>query len=102
MPCWETAKRPSATDATTSQPSRWTSPCLWKKFESCWMGIRSPMKTEQAPTASGRVLIVDDNEANRDILGRRLSCHGYQTTLVSSGQEALVRIAGQPFDLVLL
>jgi len=60
------------------------------------------MATERATPATVRLLIVDDNEANRDLLGRRLSRQGYQTTLVSSGREALEQIAGNSFDLVLL
>src|SRR4051812_2652369 len=60
------------------------------------------METEQRASVSGRLLIVDDNESNRDLLGRRLSHHGYQTTLVSSGREALKQIAENSFDLILL
>ena len=53
-------------------------------------------------TGSGRLLIVDDSDSNRDMLGRRLARHGYETTLVSSGHAALEQIAENSFDLVLL
>lgn len=53
-------------------------------------------------TLGGRILIVDDNELNRDMLARRLAKRGYETTMAESGEEALSRIAEEQFDLVLL
>src|SRR4249919_3793107 len=60
------------------------------------------MNSDPITAASGRLLIVDDHEANRDLLGRRLARQGFHTTLVSSGREALDLIATKPFDLILL
>src|ERR1044072_3148393 len=60
------------------------------------------MEAETAVSSSGSLLIVDDNEANRDLLSRRLSRQGYRTTIVSSGPAALKQIAEHPYDLVLL
>jgi signal transduction histidine kinase len=51
---------------------------------------------------SGSLLIVDDEELNRDGLARRLRRHGYQVAVASSGQEALELLGGRRFDLVLL
>lgn len=48
------------------------------------------------------VLVVDDNEANRDLLRRRLKRQGYQVTVAEDGFRALELIREQPFDLVLL
>lgn len=48
------------------------------------------------------LLVVDDDELNRDMLSRRLELHGFQTTLASSGHDALDRIRTTPFDAVLL
>ena len=48
------------------------------------------------------LLIVDDNEDNRDMLSRRLNRHGYGVVVAEDGQAALDRIADQPVDLVLL
>ena len=53
-------------------------------------------------TQGGRILIVDDNELNRDMLARRLAKRGYDTTMAESGEEALSRVAVEEFDLVLL
>ena len=51
---------------------------------------------------SGSILVVDDNEFNRDVLQRRLARHGYAITQATGGEEALALIATQRFDLVLL
>src|SRR6266853_2100816 len=53
-------------------------------------------------SSSSRILIVDDNELNRDILVRRLTRQGYKTTTAVGGDAALILIGEQPFDLVLL
>ena len=36
-----------------------------------------------------RILIVDDNEMNRDILVTRLATQGYELTQAADGEEAL-------------
>ena len=51
---------------------------------------------------SGLLLIVDDNEDNRDVLARRLEKQGHWAVTASSGPEALTALTEQPFDLVLL
>ena len=48
------------------------------------------------------LLIVDDIEANRDLLSRRLEDRGYRVTLAENGQQALELLAEHEFDLVLL
>ena len=50
--------------------------------------------------ASERILIVDDEEGMRRLLGRVLSREGYETTTVASGAEALQHVARERFDLV--
>jgi adenylate cyclase len=49
-----------------------------------------------------RILIVDDNETNRDILVTRLATHGYELTQAADGEEALVAARQQLPDLILL
>jgi len=49
-----------------------------------------------------RLLVVDDNELNRDMLSRRLGSRGYAVELAEDGERALARLQGQAFDLVLL
>jgi class 3 adenylate cyclase len=48
------------------------------------------------------ILLVDDNEMNRDMLGRRLRRSQFRVEEVASGREALERIAQERFDLILL
>jgi PAS domain S-box-containing protein len=55
--------------------------------------------TRAAPV---RVLLVDDEEMNCDMLSRRLTRQGYETVVARSGAEALERLAERSFHLVLL
>ncbi|HEY7075910.1 MAG TPA: response regulator [Solirubrobacteraceae bacterium] len=50
----------------------------------------------------GRLLLVDDLPQNLRLLEAVLVPRGHAVTSVSSGREALERLAGEPFDLVLL
>lgn len=49
-----------------------------------------------------RVLIVDDNEMNRDMLARRLERKGYQVSVAASAHELMERIKKDSIELVLL
>ena len=48
------------------------------------------------------ILIADDNEANRDILARRLEVHGYNLIMASDGEQALAAARSMLPDLILL
>jgi diguanylate cyclase (GGDEF)-like protein/PAS domain S-box-containing protein len=50
----------------------------------------------------GSLIIVDDNQMNRDALSRRLERKGYTVQVAEDGQRALALISQHPFDLVLL
>jgi DNA-binding response OmpR family regulator len=49
-----------------------------------------------------RLLIVDDNEMNRDMLARRLARKGYVIGLAGNAKELLERVKQDAVDLVLL
>ena len=49
-----------------------------------------------------RLLVVDDNQGNRDMLSRRLRHEGYTVETAENGRNALEVIQSQPVDLVLL
>ena len=49
-----------------------------------------------------RILVVDDNATNRDILTTRLQAHGYETLQAADGQEALASVKQNRPDLILL
>src|SRR5438132_7489774 len=49
-----------------------------------------------------RILVVDDNATNRDILTTRLKAHGYETLQAADGEEALAAVQEHRPDLILL
>lgn len=51
---------------------------------------------------SALILVVDDNEMNRDMLSRRLERQGYKSMVAEDGVHALELLPQHPFDLVLL
>jgi diguanylate cyclase (GGDEF)-like protein/PAS domain S-box-containing protein len=53
-------------------------------------------------TRRASLLVVDDNELNRDALSRRLGQRGYDVTVAKDGHEALAVVGERRFDLVLL
>jgi two-component system, cell cycle response regulator len=53
------------------------------------------------PGPPKQILVVEDNDANRAMLCRRLNKHGYATTEAADGQEALDAVRSRRFDLVL-
>ena len=57
---------------------------------------------KKASLGQSAVLVVDDNEINRDVLSRRLERQGYAVAVAEDGHQALEMLATQRFDLVLL
>jgi phosphoserine phosphatase RsbU/P len=51
---------------------------------------------------SAHLLIVDDNEMNRDMLSRRVQRQGFRVAMAENGRQALDLLADTPFDLLLL
>lgn len=49
-----------------------------------------------------KILLVEDNEMNRDMLSRRLERRGFSVTCAVDGQEALVQAAALRPDLILM
>ena len=54
------------------------------------------------PALVGRILVVDDNAAMRDLVSRRLIRDGHDVTVCSGGRAALKLASRQVFDLMLL
>lgn len=61
-----------------------------------------PVSPPRAALGPGAVLVVDDNEANRDLLCRRLEREGLTPTPAADGDSALAALTSGRFDLVLL
>jgi CheY-like chemotaxis protein len=49
-----------------------------------------------------KVLIVEDNEMNRDMLARRLGRKGYQVSMAVDGQQGVLMARAEMPDLILL
>ena len=48
------------------------------------------------------ILLVEDNEMNRDMLSRRLERKGYAVLIAVDGQQAVDMAASTPHDLILM
>ena len=68
--------------------------------------VPSPPSKPAPATASaegaGRILVVEDNAANRDLLRRRLERESHQVSEAANGVEALAMLAAADYDLMLL
>ena len=60
------------------------------------------MAREREPRPPARILIVDDNEDNVDLLQARLESWGYQTCTAGDGEAALASVEASAPDLILL
>ena len=49
-----------------------------------------------------RVLLVEDNEMNRDMLSRRLQKRGFDVTIAVDGREGIDKALAEPYDLILM
>jgi sigma-B regulation protein RsbU (phosphoserine phosphatase) len=66
-------------------------------------GSRPPIVTADEPAAvPGHILVVDDNEGNRDVLARQLVRQGHTVVCAENGRAALELLRAAPVDLVLL
>jgi len=52
--------------------------------------------------APGKLLVVDDESTNREVLSRRLTRQGHTVVTAKNGSDALAVMREKPFDLVLL
>ncbi len=59
-------------------------------------------EADLAAVRPSRILVVDDNASNRDLLSRRLQRQGHTVLLAEDGARALVIVKNETLDLVLL
>ncbi len=64
--------------------------------------VKMAMNSGSTQQNLGKVLIVDDNQVNSTMLSDYLSYKGFQTVILSSGQEALTRISEINPNVVLM
>jgi adenylate cyclase len=64
--------------------------------------VHAPNYNSKKSTASGTILIVDDQAQSREIIRRQLEKHSHQVIEASSGKEMLSLLEHQEVDLILL
>jgi len=68
----------------------------------------SPARSGEQPSAPleaafrANVLLVEDNPVNQDVTREMLEAMGFQADIAASGREALQKLAGNSYDLVLM
>jgi DNA-binding response OmpR family regulator len=81
-------------------------PFVKSRISSCLRSASVKVATDrngtQSRTQEHRLLIVDDNAMNRDMLARRLEREGYHITTADGGRRALGLVGEEDFDLILL
>ncbi|GFE56583.1 hybrid sensor histidine kinase/response regulator [Geobacter sp. AOG1] len=63
-------------------------------------GFRGAFAEQEAARVRGRILVVDDSITTRTMERSILVSHGYQVEVAVSGEDALEKVAGVQFDLV--
>ena len=74
--------------------------CLTKPVD--WPKLELLLNRLTGPARSGRVLVVEDDDANAELLGRLLKNGGWEVERAIHGRDALERIAAAPPGLILL
>lgn len=64
--------------------------------------IHLPLELGSVAADSGKILIIDDNSMNRDLLRQWLERRGYSVDEASGGRQGLEYIQEQAYDLVML
>jgi serine phosphatase RsbU (regulator of sigma subunit) len=82
--------------------SDWLDPSTGAAVPAGGAHVASGTPSVRAAGEPARVLVVDDNEMNRDLLARRLQREGHQVELAVDGVDALAKLNAGAFDLVLL
>jgi CheY-like chemotaxis protein len=71
-------------------------------FASVEEGASVSLSADASPMGGLRILVVDDNPANRELATLLLQSQGAEVTTAENGGAALGRLSAQPFDAVLL
>ncbi len=62
----------------------------------------APVPGDLPPAGKRRILVVEDNPVNQLVVSRVLEAAGYEVALAGNGREALERLQGTEWDLVLM
>ncbi len=72
-----------------------------QEVQTCVHSLNRDGDGKQA-AKDGNILVVDDNETNRDLLSRQIEGQGYAVATAANGQQALQMIETGRYDLILL
>jgi signal transduction histidine kinase/ActR/RegA family two-component response regulator len=98
---WGVMSRLGGQLSASSQPGEGTSFALWFPLAAP-MSRREPVAPRPLPRTRRRILLVDDEADNLDVLREVLELEGHEVATARSGPEALARVdSGERFDLVL-
>ena len=75
---------------------------LHRDAEPAPLTRRPRANTADPCNETGAILIVDDDDCNRDLLSRLLRREGHTVACAANARQAMTRIASQLFDLILL
>jgi class 3 adenylate cyclase/signal transduction histidine kinase len=64
--------------------------------------IQPAMSRSREPLRSGRILVIDDAVANREVLSRRLTRNGHVVDMADGGKSGLSAATNGVYDLILL
>src|SRR5262252_7075271 len=98
MPCPATMRRRWKRDATAISPNRSARASFSPKCTNSWGDAEGSRPLRTPP----RILVVDDNLTNLEVLRVRLNAHGYEVITAVDGEDALRRARELEPDLVLL
>jgi two-component system OmpR family response regulator len=66
----------------------------------CGLRLRAPAREDQLDQNRLRVLLVEDDDDNRELMAEVLEASGYQVHTAASGQEGLTTLSEHPIDAV--
>lgn len=73
-----------------------------ESIEAPASGLQSAAENLPSELTGRRVLVVEDNEINRDLASELLCDLGIRTAIAVDGRQGVDQILAQPFDLVLM
>lgn len=73
-----------------------------KKQKHCYLPIQSKSQNPRNKRAMPRILLVEDNEMNRDMLSRRLQRKGHEVLIAVDGEAGAQMAESERPDLILM